>query len=114
MAKFLSLNLLYAFTTFGFSIRQGRHQLAQKSTKTYLPLKELKETGLSFTSGRVNSGAGLFNKELAAACCVCCACCVVTDLFKAARASCFGNFCVALLIIEFTSSAEKPSRPKAG
>src|SRR5690349_10927521 len=38
--KFLLLNFLKVFTTFGFSIRQGRHQLAQKSTSTYLPRKE--------------------------------------------------------------------------
>src|SRR6478672_4370104 len=38
--KLLFLNLLYAATTFGFSILQGLHQLAQKSTSTYFPRKE--------------------------------------------------------------------------
>src|SRR5690348_13844180 len=33
-------NSLYAFTTFGFSLLQGPHQLAQKSTSTYLPCNE--------------------------------------------------------------------------
>src|SRR6476646_7199511 len=37
MLKPLSLNWLYVFTIFGFSRLQGPHQLAQKSTKTYLP-----------------------------------------------------------------------------
>src|SRR6476660_3062760 len=57
--KFLSLNWLYAFTTFGFSMRHGLHQLAQKSTSTYFPLKEANDTGLPFTSGCINSGAFL-------------------------------------------------------
>ena len=34
----LDLYLLKAATTFGFSMRQGRHQLAQKSTSTYFPV----------------------------------------------------------------------------
>ncbi|HRN48159.1 MAG TPA: hypothetical protein PKW69_09000, partial [Niabella sp.] len=35
------------------------HQLAQKSTNTYLPFKELSANGLPFTSGSVKSGACL-------------------------------------------------------
>src|SRR6266702_4718394 len=35
-----SLYFAKAFTTLGFSMRQGPHQLAQKSTSTYLPLNE--------------------------------------------------------------------------
>ena len=35
----LSLYLLYNATTFGFSLRQGAHQEAQKSIKTTFPLK---------------------------------------------------------------------------
>src|SRR5882757_3991560 len=46
MVKFFSLNVLNAFTTLGFSARHGLHQLAQKSTNTYLPLKSLNDTGL--------------------------------------------------------------------
>src|SRR3954469_10137464 len=55
--KFLFLYLLYAATTFGFSPRHGPHQLAQKSTKTYLPFNWLNEKGLSSTSFMVKSGA---------------------------------------------------------
>src|ERR1700761_8340630 len=55
--KPLSLYLLYAATTFGFSARQGPHQLAQKSISTYLPRKEESETDFPLVSGRVNSGA---------------------------------------------------------
>src|SRR4051812_8351321 len=57
MVKFLSLNLLYTFTTFGFSRRQGLHQLAQKSSKRYSPLKDERETGLPFISFCVKSRA---------------------------------------------------------
>src|SRR6478609_8026461 len=53
--KFLSLNLLNATTTFGFSIRHGLHQLAQKSSKTYLPRKEASDTGFPVVSFWVNS-----------------------------------------------------------
>jgi hypothetical protein len=35
------------------------HQLAQKSTNTYLPLNEDNETGTPFTSFCVKSGASL-------------------------------------------------------
>jgi hypothetical protein len=35
----MSLYSLYALTTVGFSALQGMHQDAQKSTRTYLPLK---------------------------------------------------------------------------
>src|SRR4030095_4603809 len=38
--KFFVLNFSYALTTFGFSMRHGLHQLAQKSTSTNLPRKE--------------------------------------------------------------------------
>ena len=55
--KFLFLNLLNALTTFGFSPRQGPHQEAQKSTRTYCPLKSCKEKGLSSVSFIVKSGA---------------------------------------------------------
>ena len=55
--KFLSLNLLYAATTAGFSWRQGLHQLAQKSTKTYLPLKLLMLMGEPVRLSIFNSGA---------------------------------------------------------
>src|SRR5437867_12061148 len=34
MVKFLSLYLLYAATTLGFSFLHGTHQLAQKSTRS--------------------------------------------------------------------------------
>ena len=41
----LSLKSLNAFTTFGFSARQGPHQDAQKSIRTYFPLKSDSLTG---------------------------------------------------------------------
>src|SRR6476659_4308822 len=55
--KFLSLNWLYAATTLGFSWRQGAHQLAQKSTNTYFPRNEERETCVPVVSGNVKSGA---------------------------------------------------------
>ena len=39
-----SLNLLYVRTRSGSPARHGLHQLAQKSTSTYLPLKTLRAT----------------------------------------------------------------------
>src|ERR1700684_207020 len=53
----LSLYAWYAFTTFGLSARQGPHQLAQKSTITYLPRKSCRDTGRPAVSGSVKSGA---------------------------------------------------------
>ena len=53
--KFLGLNFLKFATTFGFSWRQGPHQLAQKSSNTYLPRKEDSETGLPDVSACVKS-----------------------------------------------------------
>src|SRR5690606_3609828 len=55
--KFLSLNLLKAATTFGFSWRQGPHQLAQKSTNTYLPRNDDNDRLFPAVSGSVKSGA---------------------------------------------------------
>src|SRR5690606_24047205 len=55
--KFLSLNLWNAATTVGFSRRQGPHQLAQKSTSTYLPRNEDNERLFPAVSGNVKSGA---------------------------------------------------------
>src|SRR5690606_16866855 len=55
--KFLSLNFSYAATTVGFSRRQGPHQLAQKSTSTYLPLNEESAKSFPAVSGKVKSGA---------------------------------------------------------
>src|SRR3954467_15305009 len=55
MVKFLSLYLLYAATTFGFSMRQGLHQLAQKSISTYLPLNWESETFFPEVSACENS-----------------------------------------------------------
>src|SRR5665213_2079238 len=72
MGKFLPLNSLYASTTLGFSMRQGPHQLAQKSMSRYLPLKELTETGLPFTSGRLSSGTVLPTQEAPDDCSACC------------------------------------------
>src|SRR5436190_2786792 len=57
--KFLAFNLLYTFTTFGFSILHVLHQLAQKSSNTYLPLKEESLTGLPSTSFCVKSKASV-------------------------------------------------------
>src|SRR5262245_32092914 len=57
MARPLGWYILYAFTTLGFSARQGPHQLAQKSTSTYFPLKEARETGLPFISFCTKAGA---------------------------------------------------------
>src|SRR5690606_5208548 len=55
--KFLSLNFSKAATTVGFSRRQGPHQLAQKSTNTYLPRNEESASSLPAVSGSVKSGA---------------------------------------------------------
>src|SRR5688572_20188895 len=55
MVKFLLLNLWYAATTLGFSMRQGPHQLAQKSMSTYLPRNEESATGLPVVSACANS-----------------------------------------------------------
>src|SRR5688572_25483215 len=57
IVKFLCLTWLNAATTLGFSCLQGPHQLAQKSTSTYLPFKELSLISLPFTSGNAKSGA---------------------------------------------------------
>src|SRR4051812_5106448 len=57
MVKFLSLNWLYAATTFGFSWRHGPHQLAQKSISTYFPLNEERATVFPLVSGKLKSGA---------------------------------------------------------
>src|ERR1700690_1135068 len=43
----------------GISIRQGSHQVAQKFTKTTLPLRSARETSLPSTSFSLISGAGL-------------------------------------------------------
>src|SRR6188472_1916854 len=58
IVKFLFLNCLNACTTLGFSLLHGPHQLAQKSTSTYLPRKELSFTVLSSVSRKEISGAG--------------------------------------------------------
>src|SRR5690606_23748349 len=55
--KFLSLNAWYAATTFGFSCLQGPHQLAQKSTNTYLPRSDDSAIGVPAVSGWLKSGA---------------------------------------------------------
>src|SRR5450432_3023307 len=74
MVKFFPLNSLYAFTTFGFSIRQGPHQLAQKSMSTYLPLKEEIEMSFPFGSAITSSGTVLpIHESLPEDCC--CGCC---------------------------------------
>src|SRR4249919_1626970 len=57
IAKFLFLNCLNACTTLGFSLLHGPHQLAQKSTSTYLPRNELSLTVLPSVSGKEISGA---------------------------------------------------------
>src|SRR6185312_15673322 len=57
IVKFLSLNLLKAFTTFGFSLRHGPHHDAQKSTKTYLPRNDSKLTVLPAVSASAKTGA---------------------------------------------------------
>src|SRR4051794_31645809 len=55
--KFLSLYLEKLFTRLGLSARQGRHQLAQKSISTYLPLNEDNVTGMPLVSFCTKSGA---------------------------------------------------------
>src|SRR6476646_2114939 len=57
IVKFLSLYLLYAATTFGFSFLQGPHQLAQKSINTYLPLNCDSDTSLPVVSFCIKSMA---------------------------------------------------------
>src|ERR1700761_7702820 len=90
--KPLSLYLLYAATTFGFSPRHGPHQLAQKSTSTYLPRKEESDTILPLVSGRLKS-------------CALDGC----DFFtSSARSRLLGNFLEACPTISATSVFEKP------
>src|SRR5829696_2741015 len=57
IVKFLFLNFSWAATTLGFSMRQGPHQLAQKSTSTYFPRNDDSETGLPAVSFCVKSMA---------------------------------------------------------
>src|SRR5260221_9269946 len=57
--KPFSLYFAKAFTRFGFWARQGPHQLAQKSTSTYLPLKAESFIRLPEVSGCSKSGATL-------------------------------------------------------
>ena len=59
MVKFLLRKLLKAFTTLGFSILHGLHQLAQKSTSTYFPRNEERAILFPLTSGITISGAFL-------------------------------------------------------
>src|SRR5207302_10433424 len=59
IVKPLSLNLLKAFNTFGFSALHGPHQLAQKSSSTYLPRNEDSFTGTSAVSFWVKSMANI-------------------------------------------------------
>src|SRR5580704_11529869 len=72
IVKFFVLNSLNAFTTFGFSILQGPHQLAQKSISTNFPLKELMETSFPFTSCITSSGTVLPIHESLDGCSGCC------------------------------------------
>src|SRR6187402_3678437 len=55
--KFLPLYLEKLFTRAGLSARQGPHQLAQKSTSTYLPLNDESFTGRPLVSFCEKSGA---------------------------------------------------------
>src|SRR5690554_2486594 len=60
------LYLLYSLTTLGFSTRQGPHQDAQKSIKTYFPRKDdnfiSSPSGLTFViSGAIFSPCSLHN-----------------------------------------------------
>src|ERR1700761_8301655 len=57
IVNFLSLNAWYAFTTFGFSARQGPHHDAQKSTSTYLPWNDDSLIVFPLVSAAANSGA---------------------------------------------------------
>src|SRR5471030_670928 len=84
--KFLFLYWLYAFTTFGFSIRQGLHQLAQKSTNTYFPLKEESVIAFPSTSFWVKSIACVPTWPTCAACACACASLVSLIAFSMARA----------------------------
>src|SRR5215467_2448548 len=74
IVKFFDLKSLYAFTTFGFSMRHGPHQLAQKSINRYLPRKELMEISFPFTSCIIRSGTVLPTHESPDADC-CAGCC---------------------------------------
>src|SRR5689334_12689811 len=95
IVKFLSLNWLYAFTTFGFSCLHGPHQLAQKSTNTYFPLKEERDTGVPVVSGSVKSGA----------------CCDRWFFFNSFKAELFGNLAEDLFTTSLTSMLFKGFRP---
>src|SRR5665213_2076914 len=57
MVNFWFLNRLKAFTTFGFSCRQGPHHDAQKSMSTYFPLNDDRFTIFPLVSASANSGA---------------------------------------------------------
>src|SRR5688572_10822730 len=93
-------------------MRQGLHQLAQKSTNTYLPLNEESEIGLPFTSDKVKSGAGLFKRLPPAATACCCAWLCCMELRILARPVCLGNLLAVLLITSVVCSGENGSKPK--
>ena len=69
ISKPLAWYFAYALTKLGFSIRQGRHQDAQKSTNTTLPFKELNSIsfpsalGITMDGGIFPISMGLFNFE---------------------------------------------------
>src|SRR5687767_4123417 len=104
--KFLSRNRLYASTTVGFSLRHGPHQLAQKSTRTYLPRNELRLTSLPSVSGKEISGACLPVNDLLI--------CASIELLILTMSSLPGNLFVISVNKPTSSSAVKPDIRKAG
>src|SRR5258705_13774764 len=108
MVKFLFLNLLYAATTLGFSMRQGLHQLAQKSTNTYFPRKELSFISFPFTSGMAISGASFPTQPSVLAVCA------SSVLFMAATPWCEGNLDAVSFTILVTSSMDTGSSLNPG
>src|SRR5687767_714041 len=108
MVKFLFLKLLYAFTTLGFSALHGLHQLAQKSTSTYLPRKELSFTSFPSVSGNTISGAVFPTRPPAL---------VISssnERLTDAIPACAGNFVTSSVRISFTDSLSKGSILNAG
>src|SRR6476661_5063455 len=90
----------------GFSCLHGPHQLAQKSTSTYLPLKDDSETSLPLASGIVRSGAGLPTHEDCSDCWGVCMSLPVSWFFRYCKLASVGNLAIVLLSNESYSSFE--------
>src|SRR5215471_4437520 len=74
-------------TSAGFIARQGLHQLAQKSTNTYLPCNDESATAVPLVSACENSGAltPLMNLSLSCAS-------IFTAIISSVSCNCFPSF----------------------